>query len=235
MIDKSLRTINNSYVAKYLGIDKTNEAIGLRESGHSLKEISDKLNIAKSTASLWLKNVELSKSSQERITNLRILARQKASQTIRNKHLFLLEQLAIKSRKTLSGLNLKNPDICKILCSLLYWGEGSKIGSLGFVNSDPKMIFSFVSLLRKAFYLDEKKFRCLVHVHEYHNDKEIKAYWSKITNIPLIQFNRSYLKPHTGKNTKANFKGTIRVSYYDSNIAHELKAIYNTLVECIGT
>lgn len=235
-LDKIINTDYDSYVAQSLGPEIKQKAEEMRKRGFSLGEISDKLNIAKSTASVWVKNVKLNNFSRKRIAYLKIQARQKASQVIRDKHNLLLYQIMIQAQKTLSILDIHNPNICKIICSLLYWGEGGKVDrSMSFVNSDPRMIFTFISLLRRAFDLDERKFRLLVHIHEYHNDNEIKSYWSKITKIPLSQFNKSYLKPHTGKIVRENFKGTVRVNYYNVKIAHELKAIYNTLAESIGT
>lgn len=89
------------------------------------------------------------------------------------------------------------------------------------------MVKTFLKLLRSTFILDEKKFRALVHIHEYHNEKEIKAFWSKVTGIPLTQFNKSYLKTHTKKIIRKNYKGTISIRYYDYKIALELSFIYN--------
>ena len=117
----------------------------------------------------------------------------------------------------------------------MYWGEGSKTGyRTSFINSDPAMVATFLKLLRKSFSIDESKLRALVHIHEYHNDPEIKEYWSKITSIPLSRFTKSYLKPHSQKVIRPGYKGAIRIAYYDSLIVYELKAIYNTLAEHLG-
>ena len=40
------------------------QAIDLRLKGYSLLEISQKLNIAKSTTSVWLKNINLTKKAK---------------------------------------------------------------------------------------------------------------------------------------------------------------------------
>lgn len=228
------KTYDSSYVTKYPH-SKRNHATRLRQSGHSLGEISSKLNIAKSTASLWLQDISLNQLAHARIEKRRSMARLRAAQTNRERYKSILVEIERRSYATLSIFNLKDPNLCKTLCAFLYWGEGAKADSqVSFVNSDPKMIFSFLYLLRSSFNLDETKFRVLVHIHEYHNNHQIKTFWSKVSNIPLTQFSKSYLKPHTAKTIRPGFKGTVRISYYDTKIAHELKAIYNTLARLIG-
>ncbi|MEI8232954.1 MAG: hypothetical protein WCG44_04420 [bacterium] len=123
-----------------------------------------------------------------------------------------------------------NINISKILCSALFWAEGSKhINHIAFTNSDPIMIKTFLSLLRRSYKLDESKFHITVHLHEYHLKKDILEFWSGITQIPLKQFIKPYLKPHTSIRKHDDYKGCITIRYYDVQIARELTAIYNAL------
>ncbi len=103
-----------------------------------------------------------------------------------------------------------------------------------FANSDAKTVSTFISLLYKSFQLDPGKFRALIHVHEYHNEKDIRDYWSRITGIPLAQFYKSYLKPNTRKRIREGYMGTISIRYYDYKVALELRWIYNVLTEKLG-
>lgn len=212
-------------------INIINNAKKLRHQGFSFGEIAKKLKIAKSTAHLWVKRVELNEEALKELNNKRIFARLKGLKVLKENR--ERRKKDIKKLAMLSVNNIKlNREIKKLLCSFLYWGEGSKnTNSLIFTNSDPIMIKSFLTLLRTSFELDENKFRALVHIHEYHNEKDIKNYWSIITNIPLSQFSKSYLKPHTGKNAKEGYKGTISISYYDYKIALELSFVYNWFAE----
>lgn len=124
----------------------------------------------------------------------------------------------------------------KVLGSVLFATEGGKFSDslVVFINSDPRTIATFIRILREAFNADPKKFRALVHIHEYHNEGEIKEYWSKITGIPESQFYKSYLKPHTKKRIRKGYMGTISVRYYDYQVALELRWIYNILTSKIG-
>lgn len=58
-------------------IDIKEKAIHLRKSGYSLKEIAQKLDIAKSTASMWLDNILIPPSAQKRLQKRKILGQYK--------------------------------------------------------------------------------------------------------------------------------------------------------------
>ena len=45
-----------------LPIEIKEKAFGLRKKGYSIKEIAKKLNIAQSTSSLWVRDIELNKN-----------------------------------------------------------------------------------------------------------------------------------------------------------------------------
>lgn len=223
-------TTNITLVMKCYSSNTKDRAVELRLRGFSLGEIAKTLSIAKSTASLWLKSVELGQQAKEILEAKRLGARQKALESNRLRREHIYNQLLDKAKTELTQVDLTDPAICKLLCAFLYWAEGNKTGyRFAFTNSDPQMIKTFLMLLRRAFILDEKKFSALVHVHEYHNEIKIKEFWSNITGIPLSQFTKSYLKPHTKIIVRQGYPGTVRVAYYDSRIVNELKCIYNMI------
>ena len=203
--------------------------------GEYVKEIAKELDIAASTSSAWLRNVILNEEAQERLRGRRILGQYKTAQIRKEKTQRQNKEDEQFAKGVLKSIRF-NSNIDLLCCSLLYWAEGSKTqSSVGFTNSDPKMISTFISLFRKSFFgLDESKFRCLVHIHEYHDEQKIKLFWSAITNIPLSQFQNSYLKPHTSKRKREDYHGTLSLRYYDSRVVQKLKAIYNTFSTQIG-
>jgi len=208
-----------------------NSALNLRKKGYSYQEISKNLNIAKSSAYLWCKRVILDENAKKRISRRLAIGMIKAKQVLKAKRDKNIKTISEKANYYLSN-NKFDKKTNKLLCSFLYWAEGEKNkNSITFINSNPLMIESFLTLLRSAFTLDERKFRILVHVHEYHNEKKIKNYWSTITRIPLSQFSKSYLKPHTKKRIRDDYKGTVSLRYYDYKIALELTFIYNRFAE----
>jgi len=207
------------------------EAISLRKAGHSLKKISKKLHVSKSTASLWLKNIEISPEARIKIdsayrkgTLLGLAAIQKRWSAIRESSEKEAER---KAKKVLDSLAL-DTSYCKLSCALIFWCEGTKNGSeVRFTNSDPSLIQTFLSLLRKGFDIKEERLRALVHVHEYHDEEVQKNFWSRVTEIPLNQFNRSYHKPNTGKIIREGYQGCLSIRYADGGkTLHELKSLY---------
>lgn len=197
-------------------------AISIRKKGATLIQISQIVGISKSTASNWVQGIQLRKKHHNSI-NLK-----KANVKRQNNKQKVLSIIEKRAKTTINKVS-KNRNTYKTLCSFLFWAEGGKTESgIAFTNSDPKMIYSFLTLLRKGFSIKETKFRAILHLHEYHNENELIKFWSKITSIPKSQFYRSYKKPNTGKRKKRDYKGCIRVNYYDWTVARELKYIYNS-------
>ena len=205
------------------------KAIALRQAGHAIKEVAKELNIAISTSSVWLRKIEVSQAGRDRMVKRKESNRYKMSQTWKEKRQKQAADYKTIAEK-LTSLTAISPDLAKILCSLLYWAEGSKqINHIAFTNSDPAMIKTFLALLRNSYSLNETKFHVSVHLHEYHDQEQIMRFWSEITQVPLTQFIKPYLKPHTSQRKHSNYKGCITIRYYDVKIARELTAIYNAL------
>ena len=53
-------------------IEEKNKAIELRKQGLSYKEILEQISVAKSSLSLWLRNVGLSKKQKQRLTEKKL-------------------------------------------------------------------------------------------------------------------------------------------------------------------
>lgn len=204
-----------------------NKAIKLREQGFSLQEISNKLAISKSTASLWVRGVVLSNRAISRIAQRQNIGQSKAiyvKRLARESFVKICNQNASQTLKIIPP----SKELAKLICALMWWCEGNKGESfVRFTSSDESLIKNFLRVFRQGFLLDERKFRCLVHIHSYHDDLKQKEYWSKITSIPLKQFHKSFQKKNSGFRKHDNYQGCVAVTYYDAKIEKELKAIYN--------
>lgn len=203
----------------------------LRKKGFSLSYIANVCHISKSTASLIARTVHLDKQTYAYLLQN---SRKMAVYTRNNKRKAQEEHIKSEIELELSSLKL-DIRLSQVLCALLFWTEGSKnpTSRVTFTNSDPVMVASFLSLLRIAFPIDESKLRALIHIHDYHNESELKMFWSDITKIPIIQFHKSYKKVSSHKHIKKGYKGTISVTYYDARIALRLRLLYNVLSEHI--
>src|SRR3989344_6049043 len=202
-------------------------AYRMRVRGFSLNEISQKLGVSKSSASLWLRDVEFPATAQALISKKRFLARLKSSETHRSRTKQRLQE-AMSFADGILGTERLNRSTMQIICALLYWCEGEKSKndkSFSFMNSDPALVATFLYLFRKGFTLDERKLRVCLHLHDYHNQEKQLQFWSWVTNVPLSQFMRPYRKRHTARTVKNGYAGCASIRYYDVRIARQINAI----------
>ena len=94
------------------------------------------------------------------------------------------------------------------------------------------MIKTFLSLLRKAYSIDENKIKAVLHLHSYHNPKKQIEYWSKVTKIRKENIS-VYHKKNKGIRKKDNYNGCISIRYGDVRILDELLLIIKRLAEFI--
>lgn len=205
----------------------------MRKRGGSLKEISRQLGISQSTASIWLRDVKLSKTAQrvievkiEKGRTAAVSAAKKRTKARLDTAVAVAEDTLRQARYDISAL--------KIICAMIYWCEGAKTvndSSFMFANSDPELMALFLKLLRRCFKIDETKFRVLLHLHHYHSEDEQLRFWSKVTNIPKSQFLKSYSKTNTGKNKRRGYQGCVSLRYHGVALAREISALARVVMK----
>ena len=213
------------------------KAIHLRLQGYSLNEIARQLNVSKASASVWVRGTVLSKRAQERIEMKRREARVKAAKTNHGRTEVNLKDVAMVADLAVSGLRL-DTQLIQVMCALLYWCEGEKTKNdktLTFANSDPRLVATFLHLLRKGFELDEQKFRICLHLHDYHKEKVQKKFWSEVTGIPTTQFLKTYHKQHTGTRKREGYAGCASIRYYDTRVARQIQALARAVLQKYGS
>jgi len=204
----------------------------LRVQGRSILEIAATTGLAKSTVSLWVRDVPLpveirellkGKSQKGAMEGLRVLAAMR--QYRRNEYLK-------EAKRDLPDSGDMTSAQWRLHAALLFWCEGSKDASnLVFTNSDPSLMATFLRSLRLGFGIDERKLKALVHLHEYHDPEMQIVFWSNITGIPRDRFNKSYLKPHTGKRKREGYQGCLSLRYGDAALAQKLSALYHAFAQ----
>lgn len=180
------------------------EARKLRVANFSLKTIAARLGIAKSTASLWLRdlpsfaafargrqskgNKELGRQSHQRA----VAAHQRWCEEAE----FLWHEYRTEPLFTL-GLGL-------------YWGEGSKTSkSLRICNNDPNLIKVWLAWCGR--YLPTVSQYGQVYAHADVEAEKAKRYWSRITRIP-ISSKVVLLRSRKDRSvTRVSLRGTLRV------------------------
>jgi len=206
----------------------------LREKGLSYKEILEEINISKSTLSIWLREIELTPDQKKRLTNKmdRVryeVAKRKVAQRIeRTKYI-------IKEAKTEAKTFLKNPMFLTGIS--LYWAEGAKNPkeSVRFSNSDEAMVRLIMKWFRGVCGVPEEKFRVHVHIHNLHSRKNVCAFWSKVTGIPLKQFYKTYIKSTSlGQRKNVLYNGTCSIVVNDRKLFRKIMGWKLGLQEYFG-
>jgi transposase-like protein len=207
------------------------KAVSLRRQGYSIKEIAHQVSVSQSTASLWARDVVLEAKARARLQSrvrLGVLVsaqRQLATTKSERDHFLRLAWPIIES------VGRSTPEQAKLCTALIYWCEGAKSADnvLKFANSDPALVRFFLAMLKRGFDVKSDKFRAMIHLHDYHDERKQIAFWSKLTGIPPKQFYKSYRKPHTGVRQRTNYQGCITINYYDKLVAREVFGLMSAL------
>lgn len=196
----------------------------LRKQGYSYGQLTQELKVAKSTLHEWIRGVKRPAkfSKLDRIRWIKEI-QPMGAQGNKRKREKMIDQIIKETEKEISKLRISK-ETEKAVLSMLYWAEGTKVrGALQFANTDPKLILLFVTLLRQCYELDESKFRIRLHLHYYHKVKKIKAFWSKLLDIPITQFEKTYRKHRSKEKTFCrNFGGICFIKYYSVNIKEKI-------------
>lgn len=186
------------------------KAIELRKKGLSYSEIRKEIPVAKSSLSLWLKNIPLSAEHRRRLYTKRVelLARGPNSQRERRKR--ELDKIIQGAREEIK-LPISD-EAFRLMGAALYWAEGSKYGKFELTNSDPKLVLFMVEWMERTFGVPRYTYRAGLNIYPQQNEKRVKAFWSQLTGIPTQNFQKTYVKPPSKGYKKNNlYYGTIKV------------------------
>ena len=182
-------------------IKKKIQAIKLRKMGKSYLSIRKKVDVSKSTLSLWLRGVVLNKKQKTKILKGLYKSREMAGQKKTADRLKRTQQIYLKAKEEFNFL-IKNPLFITGLA--LYCAEGDKniLERVKFANSDPHLIAIMMRWYREVCLVKEDKFRIALHIHNLHSNKDVINYWGKITKVSIHQFYKLYVKKTTLKHRK---------------------------------
>jgi len=175
-------------------VEKHSKALELRKLGWSYTAIKNKINVSKSSLSLWLHDFPL---TEKQIQKFSLLARERRiehfRETFRYKRQFSLNK-AYDIQKVKIG-RLCQREIY-LMGLMLYWGEGLKAtrGTISFANTNPAMIRMAIYWLIKCNGLKRSKLRVKLHLYSDMNIVNETNYWVRELNLPLTQFKKPYIK-----------------------------------------
>ena len=201
--------------------DLKNKAISLRKEGRTYSEILVMVPVAKSTLSLWLRNVGLAKAQKQRLTLKKIQAGLRGGEARKQQRIESQEKIFFQAHKDISKISKIELWLIGIA---LYWAEGSKEkeyypGSrIQFGNSDPRMIQVFLRWLKDILGIPLDKIGIDIYIHKNSKNSivEVKKYWSEVTGFPESRLTNIYFKKHKIKTNRRNtgrlYYGGLRVT-----------------------
>ena len=203
-------------------IEKTKEkkeAIKLRKKGLSYREILEKVPVAKSTLSLWLRSVGLSKRQKQRLTKKKLAAALRGAMRRKTQRIDITKEIKEKARQEIGKIS--NRELW-LIGTALYWAEGAKEKEHGHLvvlgNSDPYLANLFIKWLIKLCKIPKENIHFRIYLHDSAEKRlpEVRKYWSEITGFPIENFQKVSWKKHKintkRKNIGESYHGLLEIS-----------------------
>jgi hypothetical protein len=202
----------------------------MRLEGSSVREIEQRLCVARSSVSRWVSDIELTSqqlAELERRSGAGALAGSAVNaQRARTRRREWQEE----GRRRARAANASYVGGC-----MLYWGEGSKSrSSVELTNSDVSLVRVFADFLRQHFDVADESMRLRCNLfpdHDVHR-RAIERHWLDALQLPesslLDSFVNRYSKSSLRKRTNSLPYGTARLAVHSTRI---LQTIYGSIQE----
>jgi hypothetical protein len=196
-------------------VEEQQKARAMRAAGRTLQDIADTLGVAKSSVSLWVRDIDV---EIRRGTPVR--RRPNAL------HLAKLAEIEECNKQGAARIGTLSDEAFLAAGAALYAGEGSKgDGKITFANTDSAMVHFFCTWLRRFFTIDESRLRVRVYLHEGLDLEAAERHWSEVTDVPREQFRAPY---------RAKADATIRHNKHEYGCAYIGYACSRTHREIMG-
>jgi transposase-like protein len=206
-----------------------------RDEGRSIKEIAGLLGVARSTVSLWVRDIELSPQQHAalRERNPAYNGQRKGSEA------HIAKSRERRQRYQELGRSVARRGDCRYAAGcMLYWAEGAKSrNQLRISNSDPALIAFFVDFLREHFSVPDASLRVKCHLFADHRQRqeEVEQFWVDLLGLRRTNLQQSYVnrfsRASKRKRTNKLPYGTCNVIVNDTRV---VQAIYGSIQELAG-
>jgi len=194
-------------------------AITLRKKGYTYKEIQIEVPVAKSSLSLWLKDLPLTKTEKaalkDRKDNQISRGRTKVAGILRQRRLNR-EKLHLEEARQL--FNKYQSDPLFFTGIALYWAEGGKrTNQWQFINSDLDMQRVMLLWLLKYPEIKKSEIYFRLYVHKAYISENCEEWWQKQLRVTNNKFLKTVVKPSgLGIKKRPQYKGCLRIEVRNS-------------------
>jgi len=199
------------------------KAILLRKRGFSYREILTQVPVAKSSLSLWLKEVGLSKEQKQRLTKKKLESALRGAQKRKDQRIEKTRLIIESASNEIGSLSQKEQFILGVG---LYWAEGSKEKTYGkatsliFTNSDLCMVLFYRKWVLETFGINNDRLKYDLCIHENADWKKAREWWADFLKIDKNNIS-VYFKKHNIKTRRKNvgdmYNGLIRIRVTESS------------------
>ena len=207
-----------------------NKAERLRKQGLSYSQICGLVPVSKSTLSLWLRDISLSKKQRVVLEERKTKARLRGAAVKRKRRQNLEKKIRKEAIKNVGVIKKRNLFLIGVA---LYWAEGSKVARdcvgqrVVFSNSDWRMMKVFLEWLKVCLKVSEEDIIYEIYVHEkyFGRRSSIVKKWSKCLKIDEHLLQKVYYKKRNIKKKYINsdYFGLMRVKVLRStNLQREI-------------
>ena len=206
----------------------------LRQRGLSLRSIAQKIHCAKSTVSVWIRDIPLTNGQIKKLKTSQDKGRAKAANHPNSPKLkWQAIRTAISARAEKEVPSKVSVAGFTAVCAALYWAEGYKQSKTLFVfaNSDPDMIRMMMRFLIDVCKVPRNKLRGRVNIYPTLDIKTAECYWSKISGIPEKQFHKPLVAVSRASKHKRKTLpyGTFRIIISDVYLCSKMSGWINGL------
>jgi hypothetical protein len=195
-----------------------------------MREIERRLGVARSTVSLWVREIELTDQQRADLDAQGSSARSHARSTFYRAKRRRYQEEGRRAARAGEWLHTAG--------CMLFWAEGSKHRNVvQIANSDPAVIVIFARFLRHYFDPPETALRVACNLFADHEERqrEIEDFWLATADLPRSLLTKSSVNrfSRASKRTRINKLpyGTCRLTFHST---HAVQHIYGAIQEYGG-
>jgi hypothetical protein len=200
-----------------------------------MKVIARRLDVAVSSVSAWVRDIELTTSQHEALRELNPAYNHQRNGSRKRAARYRAERLEFQQE----GRRLaRRREPLHVAGCMLYWAEGSKErNQLQFSNSDPDMARFFVHFLRTYFDVQPSDIRITCHLFVDHveRQREVEQFWLDYLGLPERSLRKSVVNRYSRWSQKKRRNrlpyGTCRVVVSRTRVT---QSIYGAIQEYAG-
>ncbi|WP_436526230.1 resolvase [Actinoplanes sp. HUAS TT8] len=182
----------------------------LRGEGRTVPEIAEALEVSKSSAYLWTRDMPLDATPEEAAAR-----RSRHSKNVAEARWKPLNEQRDRSRAVINSTGadwvgeLTDRELL-LVGAMAYWCEGQKAKPwepnrcrVKFINSDPDLVLLFVRFM-EVLGGDRRELRYRIHIHQSADVGAAERWWADVVGVPVERFMRATLKTHNPVTVRHN-------------------------------